>query len=182
MRRYKKKKSYIGSIIYLIILICLIWVSCKLYNRYQINNFNDFIRTEYKPYLSEFVRDNDVKYGDKSSYKISSKEENDAMFYKEIKVTPNTPYKVTCMVKTEDVKNVKEVSAGGAHISIADTVEKSKSITGTNDWQKLEFIFNSKDRKNIKLGFRLGGYEDNSTGTAWFSNFKIEVGSRKYRY
>lgn len=107
MRRDRKKKSFIGSIIYLIILICLIWASCKLYNRYQANNFSDFIRTEYKPYTSEFVRDNEVKYGNKSSYKISSKQENDAMFYKEIKVTPNTPYKVTCMVKTEDVKNVK---------------------------------------------------------------------------
>lgn len=180
MEKNKKKKSYIGKIIYLIILICLIWASCKLYDRYKINNFNDFIRTEYKPYTSEFVRDDEVKYKDKISYKISSKEENDAMFYKEIKVTPNTPYKVTCMVKTENVKNVKEVSDGGAHISIADTVEKSKSITGTNDWQELEFIFNSKNRNSIKLGFRLGGYEDNSTGTAWFSNFKIEVGSRKY--
>lgn len=180
MKKYKKKKSLIGSIIYFIILICLIWISCKLYDRYKINNFNDFIRTEYKPYTSEFVRDSNIKYGNKSSYKISSKQENDAMFYKEIKVTPNTPYKVTCMVKTENVKTIKKVSDGGAHISIADTVEKSKSITGTSDWQKLEFIFNSKDRNSVKLGFRLGGYEDNCTGTAWFSNFKIEVGSRKY--
>lgn len=177
MKEDKKKKSYIGKVIYLIILICLIWVLCEIYNKYQVNNFNDFIRTEYKPYTSEFVRDNEVKYGDKNSYKISSKEENDAMFYKEIKVTPNIPYKVTCMVKTEDVKTTKEVSDSGAHISIADTVEKSKSITGTNDWQKLEFIFNSKNRNIVKLGFRLGGYEDNCIGTAWFSDFKIEVGA-----
>lgn len=179
MEKDKKKKSYIGKIIYLIILICLIWVSYKLYDRYKINNFNDFIRTEYKPYVTEFIRDSEIKYGDKNSYKISSKEENDAMFYKEIQVTPNTPYKVTCMIKTEDVKTVKGVSDGGAHISIADTVEKSKSITGTNDWQKLEFIFNAKDRSSVKLGFRLGGYEDNCTGTVWFSDFKIEAGARK---
>ena len=180
MEKDKKKKSYISKIIYLIILVCLIWVLYKLYDKYKINNFNDFVRTEYKPYTSEFIRDSEIKYGDKSSYKIFSKEENDAMFYKEIQVTPNTPYKVTCMVKTEDVKTVKKVSDAGAHISIADTVEKSKSITGTNDWQKLEFIFNSKDRKSVKLGFRLGGYEDNCIGTVWFSNMIIEVGSRKY--
>lgn len=180
MEKDKGKKSFIGRIIYLTILICLILVAYKLYDRYDINNFNEFIRTEYKPYTSEFIRDSEVKYSNNSSYKISSKEENDAMFYKTIQVTPNTPYKVTCMVKTQDVKTIKEVSEGGAHISIADTVEKSKSIIGTNDWQKLEFIFNSKDRTSVNLGFRLGGYEDNCTGTAWFSDFKIEVGARKY--
>ncbi|MCI8352453.1 MAG: hypothetical protein HFJ58_02370 [Clostridia bacterium] len=180
MEKDKSKKSFIGRLIYLIIVICLIWVSNKLYNIYQKNNFNDFVRMEYKPYTSEFIRDSEIKYQDKSSYKISSKEENDAMFYKEIKVTPNTPYKVTCMIKTEDVKTIKEISDAGAHISIADTVEKSKSITGTSDWQKLEFIFNSKNRTSVKLGFRLGGYEDNCTGTVWFSDFKIESGARKH--
>lgn len=174
----KKRKSIIGRIIYLIILIILIVIAYKLYDKYKTNNVNDFIRTEYKPYTSEFTRDDEVKYSRQSSYKISSKEENDAMLYKNITVTPNTPYKVTCMVKTENVKTLKAVSNGGAHISIADTVEKSRSITGTSDWQKLEFIFNSKNRTSINLGFRLGGYDDNCTGTVWFSDFTIEQGAQ----
>lgn len=174
----RKRKSIIGKIIYLIILIILIVIAYKMYDKYKINNINDFIRTEYKPYTSEFTRDDEVKYSRQSSYKISSKEENDAMLYKNITVTPNTPYKVTCMVKTENVKTLKAVSNGGAHISIADTVEKSRSITGTSDWQKLEFIFNSKNRTSINLGFRLGGYDDNCTGTVWFSDFTIEQGAQ----
>lgn len=179
MSKDKDKKSIIEKVIYSTILLILIFIIFILYQQYASGNFNEFTRTEYKPYTSEFVRDNDVKYGNNESYKIISNEENDAMFYKNITVTPNTPYKVTCMVKTENVKTVKEVSNGGAHISILDTVEKSKSITGTNDWQKLEFIFNSKNRTSVNLGFRLGGYDDNCTGTAWFSNFTIESGSRK---
>lgn len=174
----KDKKSVFSRIAYFIIIIILVFVALKLYDRYKINNFNEFVRTEYKPYISEFVRDDQVKYSDKSSYKISSPEENDAMFYKTISVIPNTPYKVTCMVKTENVKTMKEASSAGAHISIANTVEKSKSITGTNDWQKLEFIFNSKNRTSVDLGFRLGGYDDNCTGTAWFSDFTIESGHK----
>lgn len=174
----RKRKSIIGKIIYLIILIILIVIAYKLYDKYKTNNVNDFIRTEYKPYTSEFTRDEQIKYSNSNSYKISSKEENDAMFYKSITVTPNTPYKVTCMVKTENVKTSKEISNGGAHISIADTVEKSRSITGTSDWQKLEFIFNSKNRTSINLGFRLGGYDDNCTGTVWFSDFTIEQGAQ----
>lgn len=180
MSKYKRKKSLFSRIVYLILLIFLLWAIYKLYDRYSINNFNDFIRTEYKLYTSEFVRDDEIKYSDKKSYRISSKQENDAMFYKTIEVKPNTPYKVSCMVKTQDVKTIKEISEGGAHICIADTVEKSKSITGTQDWQKLEFIFNSKNRTSVDIGFRLGGYEDNCTGTAWFSDFKIELGSRKH--
>lgn len=169
-------KTLIGKIIYIVILLVLIFVAVKLFNKYSENNFNDFVRTEYVPYTSEFKRDSQVKYSKNNSYKITSEKENDAMFYKEVEVTPNTPYKVTCMVKTQDVKTQKEVSTGGAHISIADTVEKSKSVTGTNDWQKIEFMFNSKNRTTINIGFRLGGYDDNCTGTAWFSDFTMESG------
>jgi hypothetical protein len=151
-------------------------VAAKLYNYFETKNFNDFIRSEYKLYTSQFTRDGEVKYSKTDSYKIQSDTPNDAMFYKEVTVTPNTPYKVTCMVKTQDVTTEKEVSNAGAQISIADTVEQSKSITGTNDWQKLEFIFNSKNRTSVKIGFRLGGYDDNCTGTAWFSDFTLESG------
>jgi len=173
----REEKSLFGRIVYWTIIIILIVVAFKLFDKYKAHNFNEFTRTEYIPYTSEFTRDSEVKYSEASSYKISSTEENDAMFYETISVTPYTPYKVTCMVKTENVKTIKEVSSAGAHISIAGTVEKSESITGTNDWQKLEFIFNSKNRTSVDLGFRLGGYDDNCTGTAWFSDFTIEVGS-----
>lgn len=168
----------ISKLIYIICVIILIFLAVRLYNKYDINNFNDFVRTEYNTYTSKFIRDRNVKYSDMNSYKIVSEKENDAMFYKTISVTPNTPYKVSCMVKTQNVETIKPVSNGGAHISISDTVEKSKSIAGTNDWQKLEFIFNSKNRTSVNIGFRLGGYDDNCTGIAWFSDFEIESGSK----
>ena len=175
----KEKGSIKGKIIYIVLVVILIFIAIGLYYRFDKNNFNDFVQTEYKLYTSEFTRDEEVKYSENASYKIKSDTENDAMFYKEVKVTPNTPYKVTCMVRTQDVKTIKNPSSGGAHISIADTVEKSKSITGTNDWQKLEFIFNSKNRTTVKLGFRLGGYDDNCTGTAWFSDMTLESGAKE---
>ena len=80
------------------------------------------------------------------------------------------------MVKTKDVENSSKKNNGGAHISVVDSVEASKCISGTNDWQKLEFIFDSKNRDTIKIGFRLGGNDTNSKGTAWFSEFKLEEG------
>ncbi len=177
MNTNESQNNILRRIIYIIVLIFLIIVAVFLYERYSKSNFNDFVRTEYVLYTSDFVRDHEVRYSKSDSYKIVSNEMNDAMFYKTINVTPNTPYKVSCMVKTENVKTEKAVSNGGAHISIANTVEKSKSITGTNDWQLLEFTFNSKNRTSVNIGFRLGGYDDNCTGTVWFSDFTLEVTS-----
>ena len=58
-----------------------------------------------------------------------------------------------------------------------DTVERSKSIRGTNDWQRLEFMFNSKNRDKVKIGFGLGGYDSDCSGDVWFSDFKLERGA-----
>ena len=172
-----EKKKIEVKIIDIILIIVLIFVFAWVFNTYKLKNFNDFVKAELYSYQSEFARDNKVKYSYMYSYKISSEDFNDAMLYKTVEVTPNTPYKVTCMVKTDNVITKEQISDGGAHISIADTVEKSKSVTGTQDWQKLEFEFNSKNRTSVDIGFRLGGYDDNCTGTAWFSDFTIETGT-----
>ena len=170
----QKKSSSLSKIIMLVIIIVITIYVVKIY---QKNNYNDYVRAEYMIGLSNFTRDEEVRYSDDMySYKIENTVYNDAMFYKTVKVTPNTPYKVSCMVKTQDVQTKKENTDAGAHISIADTIEKSINVTGTTDWTKIEFIFNSKNREQIDIGFRLGGYQDNCTGTAWFSDMKIESG------
>ena len=101
------------------------------------------------------------------------------MFSKEIKVEKNTPYKVSCMVKTNNIEAEKEKSDIGAQISISDTTEKSISIDGTQDWQKLEFVFNSKNREKVDIAFRLGGVDGNAKGEVWFSDFSIEKGTKE---
>jgi hypothetical protein len=169
----------LGKIMYILIIIVIIYAIIKLYNICRKENFNDFIKAEYIPEVSEFKRDEEVKFSEANSYKIISEKNNDAMFYKTIEVEKNTPYKVTCMVKTENIKTLKEASNAGANICIADTMEKSKSIVGTNEWQELEFLFNSKNRTSISIGFRLGSYDDSCTGTAWFSDFSIEKGTKE---
>ncbi len=166
----RKKNSYFITIIILLIILYF------AYQFYQKNNFNSFIRSETKLYTSHFSRDEQVKYNEKKSYKIESKEYNDAMFYKTIEVEENQPYKVTCMVKTKEVQAKEEASGVGAQIAIEGTTERSIAISGTKDWQKIELIFNSKNRKKINVGFRLGGYLGEAKGEAWFSNFTIEEG------
>lgn len=172
-----KAKSIIGKIINLIILIVLLIGVYFAYQYYQTNNFNDFVRSETNLYTSKFIRDSEVKYSNKRSYKIISDKYNDAMFYKTIRVEKNQPYKVTCMVKTENVESQEEKNGVGAQIAIEGTTERSTAVTGTSDWQKLEFIFNSKNREEVNVGFRLGGYLGNAKGNVWFSDFTFEEGT-----
>ena len=115
----QKKKSFnlIKNIISIVVFVILIYMAYTIYQKY---NFNDYIKAEYNMGLSNFERDNEVKYGNINSYKIENTNYNDAMFYKTINVTPNTPYKVTCKIKTQDVKTSKENTDAGAHICIKD--------------------------------------------------------------
>ena len=80
--------------------------------------------------------------------------------------------------RDSEVKYSKnDISGVGAQISVIGTTEKSVAITGTKEWQKIEMIFNSKDREEVDIGFRLGGYLGKCTGTAWFSDFTFEEGT-----
>ena len=144
-----------------------------IYSKYNYNNFIKSVRERDK---TTFVRDHEIKCSDMDSYKIENTDYNDAMFYETISVTPNTPYKVTCKVKVENVVNKNNTKTGGAHMAIAGTTERSIMLSGTQDWQEITFYFNSKDRKEVDVSFRLGGYEEMSKGTAWFSDFKVEEG------
>jgi len=171
-----KNKTTLGKITYIISIILLCILLYFAYQYYQENNFNNFVRSEANLYTSEFKRDSKIKYGETKSYKITSLEYNDAMFYQTVKVEKNQPYKVTCMVKTEDVTPEEENSGAGAQISIEGTTERSVAVRGTSDWQKIELIFNSKDRETINIGFRLGGYLGEVKGKAWFSDFTLEEG------
>lgn len=170
-------KKILGKIIYVITLLFLLVILYFAYEYYQSNNFNDFIRSEKNLYTSKFKRDKETKYSQKSSYKISSDEFNDAMFYKEVQVEKNQPYKITCMVKTENVIPQEQQAGIGAQISIEGSTERSIAIQGTNEWQKIELIFNSKNRDSINIGFRLGGNLGLAKGKAWFSDFKLEEGT-----
>ena len=59
-----------------------------------------------------------------------------------------------------------------------DTTEKSDSLTGNGDWETLSFEFDSRNRTNVDIVFRLGAYDDNSKGTVWFSDFKLDKGKK----
>lgn len=168
-----KRKHKISYYISLIILLIMLYFA---YQFYQANNFNNFVRSETHLYTSQFTRDKETKYNNKRTYKIENPTYNDAMFYKKVKVQKNQSYKVKCMVKTNNIQTKEETSGVGAQISIEETTERSMAVNGTKDWQPIELIFNSKDREEVNIGFRLGGYLGEASGEAWFADFSIEEG------
>lgn len=170
----KNGRIRIFSLIFIILIIIAL---VQIYKIYKENYFGDFVKAEYQLGLSEFKRDANVKINNHNSYRITSNVFNDAMYYKKVSVEPNTPYRVTCKVKTENVVTELPVSNAGAGICILDTTECSDTITGTRDWTELEFMFDSKARTEISIGFRLGSYADNCKGTAWFTDLKLERGA-----
>ena len=174
----RKKSSLIGTIFKIILIIAVIMVITKLWHTYEINEFGDFIKAEYNAGVSTFVRDDIVKYSNQNSYKIESNEFNDALIYKTINVEKDTVYRVTAMTKFQNVENEKAESQGGVNIGIMDTTEKSESLIGDGDWQKIFFEFDSKNRTEVDIVFRLGSYDDNSKGTVWFSDFTLEKGQK----
>ena len=165
-----------GKILFVFFLLFIAYI---VFNFYNVNNFNDFTLRKSDLSISKFTRDKEEKYSNKSSYKITSEDYNDAMFSQTIKVKKDTPYRVTCMVKTKDVVAENNLKGSGAQISIEESTEKSPSISGTSDWQQIEMIFNSRGREQVNIGFRLGGYVDKCKGEAWFSNFKLEEGVKE---
>ncbi len=169
-----KEKSLGNRIFTFISLITVLIALFILYNIFKQNNFNEFVRAENIHGITKFSREK--VEDDVYSYKIHSPDYNDAMIYKTINVTPNSQYRLSCMVKTEDIKTKKDISDSGACISILDSTEMSETIQGTNDWKKLSFCFNSKNREQITIGFRLGSNNDNCKGTAWFKDLKLERG------
>ena len=169
-----KGRIRLASILYVIAIIVIIVIGKNIYSKYNFYDYVKGIREEGKTYFS---RDSEVKFSKMNSYKIENIDYNDAMFYKTINVEPNRAYKVTCMVKTENVETEEGKIIGGAQIAINNTTECSEAITGTNDWTEITFMFNSNNRTSVELGFRLGGYDECCKGKAWFSDFSIEEGS-----
>lgn len=164
------KKS---NILYIFTIIALIIIMVFIYDKYY---FNDYLKAIKEPNKTQFYRERDNTYNNQKSYCIDSEDYNTALFSKVINVKKNTPYRVTCYVKTENVENLSKDKFGGVNICITDTAEKSKSIVGTNDWTKLDFMFNSKNRENVEIGFRLGSYDTDAKGKVYFSNIKLEEG------
>lgn len=172
MKRIKK-----GILFYAILISITITVLSCVHSKTQYGNFKKAVAREGSTLFSQ---DNKIKYSNMDSYRIENKDFNNAIFYKNVKVKKNTPYKITCMIKTENVEVLNnKFQNSGAKIRILNSAEQSNAVVGSTEWKEVVLVLNSKQNDNLDIGFMLGGDSDqgNVKGTAWFSEMKIEEGT-----
>ena len=106
---------------------------------------------------------------------VSAKAKNDVRAVQELKVSPNTVYRITCEVRTEDVRG-----GVGANIGVYGIAVTSEPLTGTNDWTSIELVGRTADgQKTLPISVGIGGHGAVASGRAWFDNVRIEPAEDK---
>lgn len=124
-------------------------------------------------YSSALIWDNSQAHYGTKSVKIEAVELNDARWIQTVAVTPNTAYRLTGWIKTENVTDSPELVNAGANLSLYGTWTFSKGVFGTHDWTFVTLEFNSEDMTAVTVAARLGYWAGTTTGTAWFDDLQL---------
>jgi putative membrane-bound dehydrogenase-like protein len=106
----------------------------------------------------------------KKSLQISSTTAADSSWFIDVQVTPDTDYKLSAWIKTDNLRNV---NAGyGALLNVHLTNFKTPAVLGSSDWKKVETTFNSGPASTISINCLFGGYGQ-SRGAAYFDDLEL---------
>jgi alpha-N-arabinofuranosidase len=106
-----------------------------------------------------------------NSVKVSSKTGADASWSTVVKVRPFSKYRLTGWIKTKDLRSI-----GGKGVLLnIHGMEKlqTKALTGTNDWTKVELVFETELNDALQVNCLFGGW-GKVTGEAWFDDVTLE--------
>lgn len=103
----------------------------------------------------------------KKSLQITSESGADSSWFINAKVEPDTDYRLTGWVRTENVGG-----AMGALFNVHGTESRTQAVRGTSDWTKLAINFNSGGQKTVSINCLFGGW-GSSRGTAWFDDVEL---------
>jgi hypothetical protein len=97
-----------------------------------------------------------------------------------VTVEPFAIYRLSGWIKTE---NVRATSGRGAMINIHEfDAATSRILTGTNDWTRVEVVFNTSGQDRVWVHCCLGGWGQ-ATGKAWFDGLMLQqIGRYKLDY
>ncbi len=116
----------------------------------------------------------DIGKTGKKSALISSEEGADAGWSAQVTIRPYSRYKLTGWIKTE---NLKATTGRGAQFSIQGTENRSKAITGDNDWTEINLEFESDSMDVVQINCLYGGW-GLATGKAWFDDISLTLLSK----
>lgn len=103
--------------------------------------------------------------------KITNLVGNDARIRQVVSVKPNTLYKMSGWIKTDNVAE----QGKGAILSVYGMLFSTTEIKGSNEWTYVElFGRTGPDQQALDFTAGLGGHGGESTGTAYFDDLSIE--------
>ena len=137
-----------------------------------------FYSQEYAQGASSFSRQESGGIEDSDCVRIESMQDNDARYVIDLDVLPNTYYRISAWIRTEDVPQGNNLVGG--NISVLNTFHYVGNICGSQDWTKVELYgYTGADQNTISVCLRLGFYSGDNQGIAWFDNFEIQQLSEK---
>ncbi len=105
------------------------------------------------------------------SLRIDSERGSDTSWYADVRVQPNTNYRLSAWIKTKDVKSVNRGLGGLLNVHNINH-EKTKAVLGDSDWTKVEVTFNSGNETTLSINCLYGGWGQ-ATGTVWYDDIEL---------
>jgi alpha-N-arabinofuranosidase len=125
-----------------------------------------------RQFIGNFAVDEAVAHTGKRSARISSTEGSDAFWSTVALVRPFAKYRLSGWIKTQDVKPAN--GARGALFAIQGFENvQTKALTGTQDWTKLELVFDTGSNDAVQVNCLFGSL-GRATGTAWYDDVQVE--------
>ncbi|MBN1412840.1 MAG: hypothetical protein JW969_18510 [Spirochaetales bacterium] len=126
------------------------------------------------------VNDEKVHSGNQALVISTPSQTNDARAIQKVLVKPDTFYRLSGWIATENVTAGKT----GANICLMEGFNHAGNITGTSEYQYVEFNFKtSSGHTEVTVGARLGMYGNDVTGKAWFDDlFLVKLDSEPESY
>lgn len=110
----------------------------------------------------------------KNSVVLKSETGSDTSWFIDVKVDPRSKYRLSAWIKTENVRTAR--GGLGALLNIHGTDFKTKPVTGTTDWTKVEITFDTGNRDTVSINCLYGGW-GHATGVAYYDDLElIKVG------
>lgn len=173
-------KAWIGKIGIMALLGLFLWTgTCSAADNLLRNNGFDNGTADWEQDVwshgdtySRLSADTGVFRSGGSSALIESFRENDAKWVQNVQVKPETLYKLSGWVRTENIP----AGAKGANLSVLGTNDTSADLLDTGgQWQYIELYGRTGDKqKEMKVALRLGGYGSLNKGKAWFDDLALE--------
>lgn len=111
-----------------------------------------------------------------SSAAVENLKPNHARWTQKVSVKPDTYYKISGFVKTEDIPAASSEQGAGANLFISDVSASYPQAYDTKGmWQELEFVgVTGPEQTEVMIGAGLGQYGALTTGKAFFDDIKLE--------